>query len=715
MTVAPVPASGVRPFSGPVAIRLAMGCFVLALGASLSTCRLDKLIKPAIADRLAANPMAVQDSANIGSTTARVVTLQITSADGAALTWSATKDSAWVTLSKSSGGAPDNLVVTLHPDALSNGVHADTIDFTSPEAVNDPINVPVVFAILQPVLSVLPDTIVDTALQGETTGRVRTLTIANAGRGTLEWAAAGDAPWIGVNPPAATSPGPLTVTLDPTGLGVGTHSGRVVVTLLDATGSPDTTTVSLTITPSPVLSVSPTEKLDTAFQGSAVARTFTLLIDNTGSDNLAWTAVSSSPWLTLSKASGAAPPQDTIVVTLTPGSLAVGTYDGTITVTAPGAVGSPATVPVSFTIKPCAEPGVVPDSVVTGSIALSDCGAPQRPGRQAKLYAVQATAGDTLSFRLTSNAFDAYLILTNSSGTAVLGENDECGAEVGTACIKDFVVSTTGRYLVEATTANPGETGAFTLSAVKELSPSLPQGILQFRGDSTTAVGVGATTTEDLIVIKGTLNDLNPGDSVRLEIEMVETSSPFSGSPNHQSAYVGVGQTAWIRVPGLTENAGYHWRAKTCDKTLRCSDWLDFGNPDPAADFYVNAVPENPPVPTSIGQFKADATTVIAIGGNSNGSSVVLKGTVSDPDPGDQVSLEVEAVTVGTSFSNTATDASALGPPNRIAAATGPATLLFSYHWQVRTCDQTGRCSAWVSFPQPTPNPESSADYVGSL
>jgi len=178
-----------------------------------------------------------------------------------------------------------------------------------------------------------------------------------------------------------------------------------------------------------------------------------------------------------------------------------------------------------------------------------------------------------------------------------------------------------------------------------------------------------------------------------------------------------VNQTAWIRVTGLTENAAYHWRAKTCDKTSRCGTWVDFGNTDPAVDFYVNARPEAPPVPASPGQFTAGGAP-IAVGNSAGGSSVVLSATVSDPDPGDQVRLEVEAVTVplsGNNFTNTATAVSPFGASNRIASATGPATVLFNYHWQVRTCDQTGRCSVWVSFPQPTPNPETSADYVGSL
>src|SRR5882762_409339 len=607
MRGAPIPPCKARP--------LAMG-LVLAVGVSLTTCKLDKLIHPTTADRLTVNPRALTDSAHVGSSGDHTLRVFIQNADGPTLGWTATKSAVWVELGQYSGSTPDSVNVIIHPDTLSQTLHQDTIVFASTQT-NDSVRVPLRFAML----------------------------------------------------PAAAE-----------------------------------------------LDVDTTSRLTTAFVGNAQPDTFSLQIKNPGALPLTWTATFDTTWVTLSDSGSTVPPHDStstvVLATLRPAGLAVGTHRSTIAFAAPGASGSPDSVHVRYTIIPCVEKTITPDVIDTSAIALNDCGAPQRPGRQAKLYAVQANTGDTLSFRLTA-AFNPWLIVTNSSGATVLDSVDVCGA-ANTACIVNFPVTVTGRYVIEATTRDSGETGAFTLSAVKERAPTLPQGIQQLRGDSATPIGNGLITPESAAVFRGTVNDQNPRDSVRLEIELLETSSAFTGPSNFQSAYVGAGQTAWIRVTGLRDNAPYHWRAQTCDKTLRCSGWLDFGNPDPAVDFYVNWNPEDPAVPTSIGQFTAGGAS-IAVGGNSGGGSVVLSGTISDPDPGDQVRLEVEAVTVGTTFNNTATNASAFGAPNRIASATGPATILFSYHWQVRTCDQTGRCSAWVSFPQPTPNPETSADYVGSL
>lgn len=60
-----------------------------------------------------------------------------------------------------------------------------------------------------------------------------------------------------------------------------------------------------------------------------------------------------------------------------------------------------------------------------------------------------------------------------------------------------------------------------------------------------------------------------------------------------------------------------------------------------------------PDVPVSLGQFEADGTTAIPVGGTTDGTTIVLKGMVSDPHGG-QVRLEVELKPVETAFDGTA-------------------------------------------------------------
>jgi hypothetical protein len=655
---------------------------------------------------LAVSPTSVQDSASVSSSVQHTATLQITNAGSGTLSWTATKTAPWVTLSKSSGGAPDSVAVTLSPAGLAAGTQRDTIVFAWPEDNNSPVKVPVRFDILQPVLSVAPATLADSAIQGDTTSRVKTLTVANTGRGSLAWSAARDSAWITLSPASAPAPGTLTVTLHPGGQPVGTYTGKVVVTSANATGSPVTIPVTLTIKPPPILSVSPTTYSDSAFQGSTLPHAFSLRINNTGPGALTWTATKDTTWLTLSKAAGGAPPLDSTVVTLTPGSLLVATHTGTVTVTAPGAAGSPASVPISFKIKPCGATTVTADTVISDVIRRSDCGAPQRAGSLAKLYSVQAIAGDTLTLRLSA-AFTPYLVLTDSFGVS-LAQNGSCPGLATTACIVNFGVQQPGRYVVEATTSVAGDTGTFSLSVVKPKPPTAPTGIGQFLKDATTAIAVGAITHEDSVVFKGTINDPNPRDSVRLEIEARVLGTAFMQAATHQSAFVPVtpgGRTVAIRGGGLVENAGYHWQARTCDNTGRCSAWLSFGgNLESAADFYFDAVLEPPAAPTGLAQYQSDGTTAIATGGHTGGLiassvTVVLKANVTDPDPGALITLTVQVTGGG----NTYTFAGSAVPSGSVASVTAsnlPTGLLaitpISYTWKAQACQGT-QCSAFVS------------------
>jgi hypothetical protein len=168
-------------------------------------------------------------------------------------------------------------------------------------------------------------------------------------------------------------------------------------------------------------------------------------------------------------------------------------------------------------------------------------------------------------------------------------------------------------------------------------------------------------------------------------------------------------------VGGLLDNEGYHWRARTCDNTGRCSTWFNFGgNVDPAVDFLVNSTPQNPTV-GALGQVGQNGA--MAIGGNSGGTrggnvTVTFTAGVTDPDPRDLISIEAEYQKTGTSFDSTTTRGSGVLSGGQASVAVSlPVPLLLvtdSYHWRARVCDQTNRCSAWASFGG---NPEGDADF----
>ena len=142
----------------------------------------------------------------------------------------------------------------------------------------------------------------------------------------------------------------LTVTIG--ALAAGSHSATVT---LNATGA-DSVTVPVTFTVAtvpvpPAIGVSPTSLSFTATRGGADPATQTLSISNTGGGTLNWTAIDNVPWLTLLTLMGQASGTGNSVVTMSvsTGTMGVGTYTGSITISATGA--SSVTVPVEFTVK----------------------------------------------------------------------------------------------------------------------------------------------------------------------------------------------------------------------------------------------------------------------------------------------------------------------------------------------------------------------------
>ncbi|BAS29312.1 trypsin-like peptidase domain-containing protein [Limnochorda pilosa] len=76
-------------------------------------------------------------------------------------------------------------------------------------------------------------------------------------------------------------------------------------------------------------------------------------------------------------------------------------------------------------------------------------------------YALQGSAGQTVSLRLSSADVDAYLVLLDGAG-GLVAEDDDSGG--GTDAFLQATLPSDGVYVVVANTALPGETGRYTLA-----------------------------------------------------------------------------------------------------------------------------------------------------------------------------------------------------------------------------------------------------------
>ena len=203
-----------------------------------------------------------------------------------------------------------------------------------------------------PAIGVSPTDLSFTATQGGANPATQTLSISNTGDGTLSWTAVDNASWLTLSPASGTGNGAVTLMVTTGTLTAGKYIAAVT---LNATGAdPVTVLVTFTVATAsapPAIGVSPTSLSFTATRGGSDPATQPLSISNTGNGTLNWTAVDNAPWLTLLTLLGQASGTGNAVVpvSVSTGGLAVGTYTGSITISATGATS--VTVPVTLNIK----------------------------------------------------------------------------------------------------------------------------------------------------------------------------------------------------------------------------------------------------------------------------------------------------------------------------------------------------------------------------
>ena len=97
----------------------------------------------------------------------------------------------------------------------------------------------------------------------------QTILINNSGGGTLNWAVTKDAEWLTCTPEAGTGPGVVTVSVDPSGLAIGTYTAAITVQDPNASNSPQTVPVALKVYSSGT-TVPPFGYFETPIDGSTV-------------------------------------------------------------------------------------------------------------------------------------------------------------------------------------------------------------------------------------------------------------------------------------------------------------------------------------------------------------------------------------------------------------------------------------------------------------
>ena len=373
------------------------------------------------------SPTSLTFSGTAGGANPAAQTIGVSNTGSGTLTWTASDNAAWLTLTPTSGTNAGTMTASVNTAGLTAGTYNTTVSVAATGSTTKtlPVTLTVANASSTSGVTVTPSPIAFTGTVG--TGPLTLpVTFKNSGTSSVSFTWTDSIPWIKAGYPAGTlSPGQSVtylMTANISGMAAGSYSGTGSVT---AGGVTKQVPVALTLT---AATSTPAIGLNTASLGFAgtVGGTNpsaqTIGISNVGSGTLTWTTGDNATWLTLSPLSGTN--TGTVTASVNLAGLLAGGYTATVTVTATGATAK--TVPVTLTVTASTSGGTIGFS--PASLAFSGTVGGTNPAAQA--FALTNTGGGTLSWTLSDNA--TWLQLNTVSGTTTT-ETDTISASVTTS------------------------------------------------------------------------------------------------------------------------------------------------------------------------------------------------------------------------------------------------------------------------------------------
>jgi Viral BACON domain len=344
-------------------------------------------------------PAGVQLSELTGAAQRATANIALSYSSGQAEAWSLVSQPAWLTLNKSTGTTPDNLIATASASLAQSGSYSGTIVVAN--SAGRQTSVPVSLNVVGPSLQLGATTVSFSGVNGvPIAAKTMTVQLSDGTVGT--WSATSSVPWLKLNGSAATTTA-LSMSIDATTpMATGTHSTSVPVTVQwDGRSLSGNVAVALELTP-PVLTSSPASLALTELTGAAQRTTSNIALNYTNGQALAWSLVSKPAWLTLNKSAGTTP--DNLIATPTASLEQSGSYSGAIVLA--DNLGRETSLPVSL--------NVVGPSLQLGAATVSFSGINGAP-MAAKTMTVQLSDGTVGTWSATSSV--PWLQLNGSAAT----------------------------------------------------------------------------------------------------------------------------------------------------------------------------------------------------------------------------------------------------------------------------------------------------------
>jgi Viral BACON domain len=287
------------------------------------------------------SPTSVTFNFQIGGSTPTAQKVATTSSTSSAIPYSASTSTAWLTAT-GAGSTPGSINLSVNPSGLAAGTYTGSVSVTGTGASNSPVSLPVTLnvttATTNPTINLTPSSLSFTYAVGGTAPGSKTLSLASSTGSPLSYtAAASGGSWLSLGSTSGSTPGSVSVSVNPTGMAAGTYNGTITVTSGGASNSPQSVPVTLTVTSgtsSGHLTASPRWLSFNYAAGQSAPSPKTVSVGSSGTPFSYTAAGFGGSWLSVSPSGGTT--SGKISIAVNPDGLPTGTYAGVVQISAPG-------------------------------------------------------------------------------------------------------------------------------------------------------------------------------------------------------------------------------------------------------------------------------------------------------------------------------------------------------------------------------------------
>jgi uncharacterized membrane protein len=195
------------------------------------------------------NTTSLGFAGTVGGTNPSAQSIGVSNVGGGTLSWTASDNAAWLTLSPVSGTNNGTVTASVNLTGLAAGTYNATVTVTASGVTAKTLSVTLTITATTAgaTIGFSPPSITFTGTVGGTNPAAKPISISNTGGGTLSWAASDNAAWLTLSPVSGTNSGTVTASVNTTGLAAGTYNAIITVAASGSTNSPQQIPVSLTL------------------------------------------------------------------------------------------------------------------------------------------------------------------------------------------------------------------------------------------------------------------------------------------------------------------------------------------------------------------------------------------------------------------------------------------------------------------------------------